>query len=77
MAAEQLGDSFILSRIKQYSNIFKYHQKQKTCYSAYILKSNRALGTKNEPELNEGIAVGESSESYTTPKKRKKNISSS
>ena len=66
MASEQLGDSSILSRIKLYSNTFKYHQKTKACNSAYILKSNRALGKKSEPELNEGIEVGESSESYTT-----------
>ena len=72
MAAEQLGDSSILSRIKQYSNTFKYHQKPKACYSAYILKANRALGKKSDLELNEGIEVGESSESYTIPKRQKK-----
>jgi len=77
MAAEQLDDSLVISRINAYSNTFKYHLKPKACYSTYILKSKRSAKTKSEPELVEEVEEGESSDSYKAPKRRKKSTSSS
>ena len=72
MAAEQLDDSSVISRIKAYSNTFKYHQKPKACYSTYILKSKRSVKTKSEPELDsKEVEEGESSDHYKAPKRRK------
>ena len=76
MAAEQLDDSSVISRIKAYSNTFKYHQKPKACYSTYILKSKRSVKTKSEPELDsKEVEEGESSDHYKAPKRRKTSTS--
>jgi hypothetical protein len=78
MAAEQLDDSFVISRINMCSNTFKYHQKPKACYSTYILKSKRSVKTNSEPELVQmEVEEGESSDRYEAPKRRKKSTSSS
>lgn len=70
MAAQQLDDSFVISRINMCSNTFKYHQKPKACYSTYILKSKRSVKTNSEPEPME-VEEGESSDRYKAPKRRK------
>ena len=76
MAAEQLDDSSVISRIKAYSNTFKYHQNPKACYSTYILKSKRSVKTKSEPELDsKEVEEGESSDHYKAPKRRKTSTS--
>ena len=78
MAAEQLDDSFVISRINMCSNTFKYHQKPKACYSTYILKSKRSLKTNSEPELVQmEVEEGEISDRYDTPKRQKRSTSSS
>ncbi|KAG0716180.1 hypothetical protein GWK47_010311 [Chionoecetes opilio] len=78
MAAEQLDDSFVISRINMYSNTFKYHQKPKACYSTCMLRSKRSVKTISEPELVKmEVEEGESSYRYKAPKRRKKSTSSS
>ncbi|KAK4291456.1 hypothetical protein Pmani_035718 [Petrolisthes manimaculis] len=77
MAAEQLNDSFVIARIKAYSNTFKYHLKPKACYSTYILKSKRSAKTKSEPGHVEEVEEGEGRDSNKAPKRQKRITSSS
>ncbi|KAK4299893.1 hypothetical protein Pmani_027876 [Petrolisthes manimaculis] len=77
MAAEQLNDSFVIARIKAYSNTFKYHLKPKACYSTYILKSKRSAKTKNEQGHVEEVEEGEGRDSNKAPKRQKRITSSS
>ena len=78
MAAEQLEDSLIISRINLCSDAFKYHQNPKACYSAYLLKSNRSVKNKGKPEVVQmEVEDGESSDSHEAPKRRKQSSCSS
>ena len=77
MTAEQLDESFVISKINMFSNTFKYHQKPKACYSTYILNSKSSMKTNSEPELVQmEVEEGESSDRYDASKRRKKSKSS-
>ena len=73
MAAAHLDDSLVMSRINTCSNTFQYHQKPKSCYSTYILKSKRSSKTNSEPEIAQiGVEEVEEGQSRYDPRKRRK-----
>lgn len=78
MAAGQLDDTLIMSRISMHSDTFKYYQKPKVCYSIYLLKAGRSEKSKSEPEVVQmEDEDGESSDRHDAPKRRKQCSSSS
>ena len=66
MAAEQLEDSLIISRINLCSDAFKYHQNPKACYSAYLLKQTLFFDIYEKSSIKQGECAKRSSSHQIT-----------